>query len=104
MPRKLGQQAGGHVAPAPTGADKSESGVEPRLRVKPLRQRPAVKMSDGDRRVHQGMSGDRRRRTHSLGAGDRGAVAAGEQAGRAGVSALGQRAGVNLASDAAVDC
>ena len=46
---QAGPQAGGRVASAPTGADGAEPGMELRLRVRPLRQQPAVEVPDGDR-------------------------------------------------------
>ncbi len=63
---QTGPQACGVITATSASTCKSEPGMELRLRVRPLRQRPAVEVPDGDRRVHQGRLSDRRRRVHPL--------------------------------------
>ena len=86
VPRKRPRKRVAAARPRPQAPTGAEPGVVLRLRVRPLRQRPAAQVPDGDRRVHQGRAGDRRRRPHPLAARDRGAVAAGQRARRTGAS------------------
>ena len=53
VPRS-GRQADGHGATTAASADGGEPGVELRLRVRLVRQRPAAEVPDGDRRMDQG--------------------------------------------------
>ena len=88
MPRKRPRRRVAASRPRPQAPHGGEPGVVLRLRVRPLRQRAAAQVSDGDRRVHQGGTGDRRRRPHPLAARDRGAVASRQRARRAGLPTL----------------
>ena len=90
------EKARGCEPAAATGAIGAEPGVVLRLRIRPLRQRPAAQVPDRHRRVHQGGFGDRRRRPHSLAAGNRGAVALGQRARCADLPAQRQRSGVRV--------
>ena len=86
------------AAAAAQGTNGREPGLVVRLRLRLVRQRPAVEVPDRHRRVDEGRSCDRSRRPHPLGPCDRGAVASGQRARRAALSALRQRSRVRVAS------
>ena len=87
---------------AAAAADRRQSRLGVRLRVRHVRRRPHAEVPDGHRRVHAGMPGHRRRRRHSIRPRHRGADAARERPRRAALSALGQRPRVRRDGDPAL--
>jgi len=96
-------QAHCYGTPASAGADGYQPGVELRLRVRLVRQRPAAEMPDGDRRMDQGRPRNRGRRPHPLSPSDRGAVASRQRARCSALPAFRQWSRVRLARIADLD-